>query len=164
MRRPKLSLVACSTLVMLALVSAAWAGTQFGSVSATGLVTLVSSPDTSGNLDFFRLKTDGTRETNFFRVKKKTFLVVTDVEFLITGGTGGDFVTVDILILRLNLTKSTVGFSHSLTLDALGNGSANVPLNAGFVIDSNARPGVQTSPPGLIPANIQVILHGYLSS
>jgi hypothetical protein len=153
-------------LVVAAFAGSAWAGTQFSSVNVNNLVTLVSSYDTSkDSMDFIRLNKDGTAETKFFRVKSGNFLVVTDVEFLITGGTPEQFVTLDLLIVKLsNLSKYTVPFSKSLRLDAGGNGSANVTLNAGFVIDTNARPGAQISAPGLIQSNVQIILHGYISS
>jgi len=172
MLRRKFCLVVLSGLLLMALSSAAWASTQFG-VGVTNLVTLVSSYDTNkGTMDFYRLKRDATTESSYFRIKSGNYLVVTDVDFLITGVTDyqGQFVTLDILIVKTaNKDKFTVPFSRSLRLDSEGNGSANITLNAGFVSDSNARPGAEifvngVLHPELLESNVQIILHGYLTS
>jgi len=165
MLRRKSCLVVVTSLFLMALSSAGWASTQFG-VGVTNLVTLVSSYDTSKEtMDFIRLKRDATAETSFFRIKSGNYLVVTDVDFLITGGTPDQFVTLDIIIVKTgNLSKFQVAFTRSVRLDSEGNASGNVTLNAGFVIDSTSRPGAETSVPGLIQSNVQIILHGYLTS
>ncbi|HXW11970.1 MAG TPA: hypothetical protein VD694_04350, partial [Nitrososphaeraceae archaeon] len=113
------------------------------------------------DFDFFRIGPDGLQVgTEEFKIPPKEVLVVTDVDWLISGGPPGEFHTLELFIKNIAGGGRSGVFHSCITLNDSGQGGINEEMISGFVVSSEGKIEVQMD----AHAGIQdrVILRGYL--
>jgi len=128
-------------------------------------IGVANTGDPSRDLDFFRTLPDGAMTPSGpagFRVPTGDVLVITDVDWQYSGSPGSSQ-TFRVFIKPLNGDDDGRRvFESTITLDREGHGGISEAMTSGFVVSSNVRLAVDTSPGG---GKIQhVLLRGYLVS
>jgi hypothetical protein len=127
-------------------------------------IGVASTGDPATDLDFFRTLPDGSTTPSGpagFRVPARQVLIITDVDWQYAGSPGTSQ-TFRIFIKSLKDSNSPGRrvFESTIELDGEGNGGISEAMTAGFVVSSEVRLAVDTSPGG---GKIQhVLLRGYL--
>ena len=126
-------------------------------------IGVANTGDLAKDLDFFRVLPDGTMTPGGpegFRVPSGDMLVITDIDWQYAGSPGSSQ-TFRVFIKPLK--DSDLGrrvFESTITLDGEGHGGVSEAMTTGFVVSSNVRLAVDTSPGG---GKIQhALLRGYL--
>lgn len=140
-------------------------------VTAREPVTLVLTAKTddgcgSARLGFVRALPDGSADSTGFRVPEKHVLVVTDIDWLYTGG--APRATQVLLLTVENLADSSkrhLAFESSALLGFDGAGGANEHLVSGFLVSCAARLCVDVTPGPVGPPYrlSSVVVRGYLA-
>lgn len=124
-------------------------------------VTLESSGGSGDNVEFVRIKADGSKDpVSPWRVPAGKVLVVTDVDWQYNSADPGSRQTFRIFIVNLSSGESERVFESTVMLNDSGDGGISEGMTSGFVISSAGGIEVDVSPGG---GRInRVIIRGYL--
>jgi hypothetical protein len=133
--------------------------THIGQLPADHVTLALSGTPGTADFDFFRIDQDGVRAATPFKVPPQRVLIVTDVEWEISGP-AQEFQTFGLIIKNLASGVGSRVFESSVILNNLGKGGKNEEMTSGFVVSSRGKIEVEMT--AIAGRQYHVILRGYI--